>query len=360
MLVDAPRGLVTGEMVQSESGILAQTIGGDWESRLFAWSRDRVTISGPEANEIEELARLIAEAGGCVETCPGSDCIEVRAAGRPTVVAAADSSATLIGVASTGATCRWMRGLDTMRRRNTEDYRQSKWMTDLILSSIVRRALLAALAPDMILEKIIILDRRGLAREVAIKSDHLTIPDSAKIADPFADTAEWLNDGSPLLAGNDIDPAFPLTHRAIELQGRGGEPNSLIVEWGLTPREADMRSLEAALEESSSGGAIEISSQGNFDNSRQEKPLNVFISDLDGKASVIWQISELYTGCTPVVELFRWGDLWRASATLGIFRGDALDAEKGDAVATAIGNALSAAQTGAAPYGQVNFEFRTK
>ena len=352
MLVEASRGLVAAEVVESDTGLLALTIGGDWEERLRAWSETGIAITGPDATEVDDLARQILRAGGRVVIRGGSNRIEIRATGRATVVAAETRTGTVIGTANPGCEAEWRESNISMPQGEVEERRQNYRPRMVVLATIVRHALLAALAPDTVAGKVVAVDGRGLTREVELEAENPLGIASIERPDPLADTAEWLNDASPLAAGVDVEPAFPLAHRAITLKASGGKPDTLVVEWGLNPQEADERALEKALAELAAKGDIEGQLEDKFEEQGHSEPRTVALDDLNGKAAVLWRISEAYTGRTPTVRAVRRDKGWTAIAMLGEIRGDGAGVDSGEAVAGAIGNALSTIQTGVVRTGQ--------
>src|SRR5439155_23755612 len=179
----------------------------------------------------------------------GSDRIESRATGRPTLFAAEPRVGPVSGTANPGGEAEWPGSNIPLPQGQAEERRQKHERREIVLATVLRHALLAELAPDTIAGKVVVVDSRGLAREFDLEADNPFGIASVEQADPLADTAEWLNDASPLAAGVDVEPAFPLAHRTIKLKGNGDEPDNLIIEWGLNPREADERALRAALGE---------------------------------------------------------------------------------------------------------------
>ncbi|HEX9964796.1 MAG TPA: hypothetical protein VGB04_07415 [Allosphingosinicella sp.] len=356
MLVEAPRGLVAAEVVESGTGLLALTIGGDWEERLRTWSETGISISGPDAGEVDNLARQVVEAGGRVASRGGSDRIEIRATARATVVVAETRSGTVIGTADPGHEAEWPGSNIPLPQGKAEERPQKHERRMIVSATIVRHALLAALAPDAVAGKVVVVDGRGLASEFDLEADNPLGIASVERPDPLADTSEWLNDASPLAAGVDVEPAFPLAHRTITLKGNGDEPETVIIEWGLSPREADERALGAALAELAARSGIEARSEDEAEKQGHGEPRSVVPDDLDGRAALLWRVSELYTGRAPAVRAVQRAKGWTATATLGEIRGDGAGVDKGEAVASAIGNALSKVQTGMAPTGQAGTE----
>jgi hypothetical protein len=360
MLVEAPRGLVAADVVESNTGLLAMTIGGDWEVRLQEWSETGISICGPDAWEVDDIARQVVEAGGRVGIRCGSGRIEIRASARATVIAAETRAGTVIGTATPGHEAEWPGSNLPLPQGETEERSRKYGGRMIVLATIVRHALLAALAPGMVAGKVVIVDSRGLASEFDLEADNPFGIASVERPDPLADTAEWLNDVSPLAAGVDVVPAFPLAHRTITLKGNGGEPDNLVIEWGLNPQEADERALGAALAELAVNGGID----GRSEDAEARKQghgeaRNVVPDDLNGKAAVLWRVSELYTGCAPAVQVVQGEKGWLATATLGKIKGVGAGVDSGEAVASAIGNALSTVQTGVAPTGQARAERNT-
>jgi hypothetical protein len=356
MLVEAPRGLVAADLVESDTGLLALTIGGEWEERLRAWSETEISISGPDAREVDDIARQVVAAGGRVATRGGSDRIEIRATLRATVVAAETRAGTVIGTANPGDEAEWPGSNIPLPQGQAEDLPRTHGRRMIVTATIVRHALLAALAPATVAGKAVVVDGRGLAREFDLQADNPLGIASADRPDPLADTAEWLNDAGPLAAGADVEPAFPLAHRTIKLKGSGGEPGTLFLEWGLNPREADERAFAAALAALAAGDGIEGRPEDEAEQQGHGEPRDVVPDDLDGKAAVLWRVSESYTGRAPAVQAVQRAMGWSATATLGDVRGDGAGVDRGEAVASAIGNALSTVQTGMAPTGQARTE----
>lgn len=356
MLVEAPRGLVAAEMVESATGLLALTIGGDWEERLRTWSETGISISGPDSREVDDIARQIVEAGGRVAARGGSDRIEIRATSRATVVADETRAGTVIGTANPGHEAEWPGSNIPLPQGQAEERPRNHGRRMIVLATIVRHALLAALAPETIAGKVVVVDGRGLTREFDLEADNPFGIASAERPDPLADTAEWLNDAGPLAAGVDVEPAFPLAHRTIKLKGNGDEPDTLFVEWGLTPREADERALGAALAGLAAKDGIEGRPEDEAEKQGYGEPRNVVPEDLNGRAAVLWRVCELYTGRAPAVQAVQRAKGWTATATLGDVRGDGAGVDRCEAVASAIGNALSIVQTGVAPTGQAGAE----
>jgi hypothetical protein len=356
MLVEAPRGLVGAELVESDTGQLALTIGGDWEERLCKWATTGISISGPDASEVDNIARQVVEAGGHVAARSNSERIEVRATVRVTVIATETRAGTVIGTADPGHEAEWPGSNIFLPQGEAEERGQKHGRRMIVIATIVRHALLAALAPDTVAGKLVVVDGRGLTAEFELKADHPLGITFFERSDPLADTAEWLNDANPLAAGVDVEPAFPLAHRTIKLKADCDEPDDLVIEWGLNPLEADERALKAALAELDVRRGIGGRPEQDVEKQEHGDTRDVVPGDLNGKAAVLWRVSELYTGRAPAVRAVQRATGWTATATLGEITGHSAGVDKGEAVATAIGNALSTVQTGVAPTGQFSAE----
>lgn len=353
MLVEAPRGLVAPEVIESDTGMLALTIGGDWEERLHTWLEIGISVSGPDAREVDGIARQVEEAGGRVANRARADRIEICSTERLAVLAIETSAGTVIGAAHPGFEAEWPGSRMPLLRGEVKGKRRHEfWQRDIVLAAVVRYVLLSVIAPHIVAGKVILVDDKGLTNEFDLEPDKALGIASVDRSDPLADTAEWLNEASPFAAAADVEPAFPLAHRAIKLKGNGDAPDRLFVEWGLTPREADERALAAALAGLTAKDGINYRQEDETEEQGRSEPQNVVADDLNGKAAVLWRVSELYTGGAPTVQVIQRDKKWTATATLGEIRGNGSGVDRGEAVAIAIGNALSTAQTGRAPTGK--------
>jgi hypothetical protein len=355
MLVEAPRGLVAAEVVESDTGMLALTIGGDWEERLHTWLEIGISVSGPDAWEVDNIARQVEEAGGHVANRARADRIEICTTERLAVVAVETSAGTVIGAASPEFEAAWLGPHIPLSQGEVKGKcRHDLWRRNIVLATIVRYVLLSVIAPHIVAGKIILVDDRGLTNEFNLERDNALGIASVERSDPLADTAEWLNEASPFAAAVDVEPAFPLAHRAIKLKGNGDAPDQMFIEWGLTPQEADERALAVALAGLSAKDGINYRQEDEIEKQGDCEAQNVVADDLSSKAAVLWRVSELYTGGAPSVQVIQRDKKWMATATLGKIRGNGSGVDRGEAIATAIGNALSTAQIGRAPTGHVS------
>jgi hypothetical protein len=352
MLIEAASGKVAPEVVESDIGVLARTFGGDWEERLRQWTMAEIAITGPDLRTIEALKQLISNAGALVVNEGFSAKIEVRAVERPTVIASKTPWGMMITAERFGAVSVQSSSEDRGPGNYAKSAPLESWWDKIVLSSIARHALLAALAPEMIIDEVVHIDQRGLTHRSHIEAGGELTGDILTRSDPMADTAVWLSNTNAFAAGSDVQPAFPLAHRSIRLMRANGETGGHILEWGLTPQEADERALKAAqVQRDAEGG--KASQRCDWIRKRQlGEPSTVDAANLEGRANLLWRISESYLGLAPTVQTYRWGAEWIATAILGVCRGDCVNSDKHEAIATAIGNALSAAQTGVEPTGQ--------
>lgn len=334
MLVEAPRGLVPDDMVQSATGQLAMMLGGDWESGLQRWAGCKIGVYGPDADGVATIAAAIRDAGGCVDRTGKDDRVEITL-GATTLAAVDGDAGTIIATASDMDSERGdapvIAGLlGAGGARRTAEQRA------IVVATLVRRALLEVLAPDLASGIVTVIDEGGLTREFRLDPGAAFGAVSLESPKALADTATWLDTASPLSPGADVEPAFPLAHRRVEQINPRTGAMDIFVEWGLTPKQADERALAGAAKQ---WGSTPV-----------EMP-TVALEDLRGDAARLWRIAELYAATKPCVGAAKIGEDWQASAELGPATGIGLESDRDLAVARAIGNALSMVQTGRSAVG---------